>query len=83
MITAGSIVKSAFGRDKDRYFVVIKIDGDFVFLVDGKVRRLLSPKKKRIKHVIKTNEVVSLSDLKTDKQFKAVLGRLNNSQTKS
>lgn len=83
MITTGSIVKSAFGRDKDRYFVVIKIEGDFVFLVDGKVRKLLSPKKKRIKHIIKTNDIVSLSDLKTDKQFRTVLSRLNNSQNKN
>lgn len=83
MITAGSIVKSSFGRDKDRYFVVVKVDGDFVFLVDGKVRKLLSPKKKRIKHINKTNEIVSLSDLKTDKQFRTVLSRLNNSQQNS
>lgn len=83
MITAGSIVKSAFGRDKDRYFVVVKSDGDFVFLVDGKVRKLLSPKKKRTKHVIITNDVVVLSDLKTDKQFRNVLSRLNNSQNQS
>ena len=83
MITTGSIVKSAFGRDKDRYFVVIKIEGDFVFLVDGKVRKLLSPKKKRMKHIIKTNDIVSLSDLKTDKQFRTVLSRLNNSQNKN
>lgn len=83
MITTGSIVKSAFGRDKDRYFVVVKIEGDFVFLVDGKVRKLLSPKKKRIKHIIKTNDIVSLSDLKTDKQFRTVLNRLNNSQFKN
>lgn len=83
MITAGSIVKSAFGRDKDRYFVVVKVDGDFVFLVDGKVRKLLSPKKKRIKHIKKTNEIISLSDLKTDKQFRTVLSRLNNSQQNS
>lgn len=83
MITTGSIVKSAFGRDKDRYFVVVKKDGDFVFLVDGKVRKLLSPKKKRIKHIIKTNEVISLSDLQTDKQFRTVLNRLNYSQNKN
>ncbi|MEG2282831.1 MAG: KOW domain-containing RNA-binding protein, partial [Rikenellaceae bacterium] len=76
-------VKSAFGRDKDRYFVVVKSDGDFVFLVDGKVRKLLSPKKKRTKHVIITNDVVVLSDLKTDKQFRNVLSRLNNSQNQS
>ena len=80
MITIGSVVKSTFGRDKDRYFVVVDMDEDFVFLVDGKVRKLLSPKKKRKKHIIETEQTVLISDLKIDKQYRTVLSGLNNSQ---
>lgn len=47
----GQIVKSCAGRDKDELFLIIEINNDFLFLVDGKSRRLESPKKKKKKHV--------------------------------
>ncbi len=52
----GRIVKSKAGRDKGRVFVVFeKINGDHVAIVDGSLRKVDKPKKKRIKHLAKTN----------------------------
>lgn len=57
-IQRGSLVYSIQGRDKGNLFLVLKKDGDFVYLADGDIRRLEKPKKKKIKHVNKTNTLV-------------------------
>ena len=45
------IVSSLAGRDKGRLFLVMETEPNFVYLVDGKLRKIESPKKKRRKHV--------------------------------
>ena len=45
------IVSSLAGRDKGRLFIVMETEPNFVYLVDGKLRKLETPKKKRRKHV--------------------------------
>ena len=48
----GSIVTSLCGRDKGRNFVVIEIiDADYVYIADGRLRRVESPKRKKVKHI--------------------------------
>lgn len=68
----GMIVRSAAGRDKGNFLVVLKADDEFVYLADGKERRLASPKKKRIKHVKFTNTVIDTDSL-TDKKLRSVI----------
>jgi ribosomal protein L14E/L6E/L27E len=52
-IQIGQVVRSKTGRDKDRVFLVLKIlDLHHVMLVDGDLRRLANPKKKKIKHLV-------------------------------
>lgn len=54
----GQIVKSKTGRDQGRYFIVFaKIDKEYVLIVDGSLRRIDNPKKKKIKHLAKVNVV--------------------------
>lgn len=51
-ITSGSIVLSTAGRDCDRIFAVVGvIDENHVLISDGRVRRLETPKKKKLKHL--------------------------------
>ena len=51
-IKTGQLVRSRAGRDKGRYFLVVKIiDDQFVLICDGELRRLEKPKKKKIKHL--------------------------------
>lgn len=45
------IVSSLAGRDKGRLFIVMETEPNFVYLVDGKLRKIEQPKKKRAKHV--------------------------------
>lgn len=72
--TTGMIVRSAAGRDKGNFLVVIRADGEFVYLADGKERKLDTPKKKRIKHVKITNTVIDTDSL-TDKKLRSVIAR--------
>ncbi|MEN1762141.1 MULTISPECIES: KOW domain-containing RNA-binding protein [Anoxynatronum] len=49
----GQVVRSIQGRDKGRYLVVIDVlDETHALLVDGKLRRLDRPKKKKSKHFV-------------------------------
>ena len=57
-IKRGSLVYSIAGRDKGSLFLVLKRDGDFVYLADGGLRRCENPKKKKLKHINKTNTLM-------------------------
>ncbi|MBR6729461.1 MAG: KOW domain-containing RNA-binding protein [Clostridia bacterium] len=57
-VFAGEIVFSKAGRDKERPFVVLEvIDTQYVLLADGRLRRVDQPKKKKIKHLLKSGHV--------------------------
>ena len=47
------VVLSTTGRDKGNIFYVVGIEGDFLFLANGKDRTLDRPKRKKQKHVQK------------------------------
>ena len=48
---SSDIVFSLAGHDKGREYVVLKTDGSFAWLVDGKTRKLTNPKRKKLKHL--------------------------------
>ncbi len=48
---AGALVQSTAGHDKDWLYIVLRGDGDFVYVADGKHHGLDNPKRKRIKHL--------------------------------
>jgi len=53
----GDIVLSKAGRDSGKYYVVVSTEENFVFICDGDLHKNDKPKKKKIKHVKKTNGV--------------------------
>jgi len=54
----GQIVLSKMGRDKNRFFIIFDITHDgYVYLVDGSLRKIRKPKKKKIKHIAPTSFV--------------------------
>lgn len=59
-ICKGMLVYSRAGRDKGKPFIVLKTENDFVYLSDGKVRHVENPKKKKIKHIMRTNTIFDL-----------------------
>ena len=47
----GSIVTALCGHDKGRFYLVLREENGYLFLADGKRRRLERPKRKKIKHI--------------------------------
>lgn len=76
-IQCGMIVKSVAGRDKERFYLVIKIEGKHVFIADGKVRKLSSLKAKNPLHLKVTNNIVDVEEYRTDKKIRQLLHRFN------
>ena len=42
---------STAGRDKGKTFLIVKIDNEYAYLVNGKERKTCKPKKKKLKHI--------------------------------
>lgn len=74
----GMVVRSLVGRDKGKFMVVVSMENGFVYLADGKERKLASPKKKNAKHVSLTKTAVNTKDL-TDKGLRALLREFTES----
>ena len=54
-ITTGSVVRAKAGRDKDKFFIVLKVEENFAYIADGRRRKAESPKKKKLIHLAATN----------------------------
>ena len=57
----GQVVRSKKGRDEGKVYIIMEIiDDDLLLLVDGKLRKLDRPKKKKVKHLYIYKAVVEL-----------------------
>ena len=56
-IVKGSVVRATAGRDKDKFFVVLSVDGVYARIADGKRRKVQKPKNKKLIHLAPTNTV--------------------------
>ncbi len=73
-LVIGQVVRSVNGRDKGRVQMVIELlDDSHVLVVDGKRRKLKNPKKKKIKHLQKSNTVLVVDDSLTDNKTRKML----------
>ncbi len=66
-IDKSSVVRSLAGRDAGRLFFVFQADAESVMLVDGKVRPVERPKRKKIKHI----EFIAAPSCKTADKLKS------------
>lgn len=66
-LEVGQVVRSLAGRDKGQFLIVCEVlDQNFVMVCDGKLRKISSPKKKKIKHLAKTNHIVTMFKTKQE-----------------
>ena len=80
MLQVGSVVYSAAGRDKYRFYAVVGTDCEGVLIADGKARKLEKPKRKNSIHLRPTKAVLSAEALKTDKQLRLALAPFNSGE---
>ena len=69
----GRIVYSIAGRDKDKYLAVINCDENYVWVADGKERKLETPKRKNIKHISLTADSLNPDQFKSNKSLKKAI----------
>ena len=50
----GDIVISTYGHDTGEWYIVKYTDEQFVYLINGSTKTVDKPKKKKIKHIYKT-----------------------------
>ena len=50
-VARSDVVRSCAGRDSGQLFFVVELDESYVYLADGKGRRVEKPKRKKRKHV--------------------------------
>ena len=51
IVERGMLAKSKAGHDKGHLYVIYDVDETYVYLVDGEIRTIDKPKKKKRKHV--------------------------------
>lgn len=56
-LEVGSVVKSIAGHDFNKFYVIIKLDNEYAYVVDGKIRTFSKIKKKKRKHLENMNYV--------------------------
>ncbi len=71
----GELVLCIAGREKDRLMCVSAFDGKYVYLCDGKERKLDNPKRKNPKHVKKTEKQISDIMCSTDRALRKALSK--------
>lgn len=50
-VSVGDFVKSIAGRDKGKIFLIVKVQENVAYLVNGKERKIQNPKRKNVKHL--------------------------------
>ena len=73
----GEFVYAVAGRDKDKYFIAVSGEKEYLFICDGKSRKVGNPKKKKLKHLSFTGvrDEFILSKLET-------VGKLTNKEVR-
>lgn len=59
----GMLARSKAGHDKGHVYVIFQTDEAYVYLIDGSLRKMENPKKKKKKHIQVIYEKYDLSGL--------------------
>ncbi len=72
----GMVVISSAGHDCGNWFVVTGADERYVYVADGKERKLSSPKRKNRRHLRKTDKVIP-AECMSDKKLRKALNAMS------
>ena len=77
----GMLAKSIAGHDAGNVYIIVETDEQFVYLVDGKIRTLDRPKRKKRKHVQLILKQYNVSNA-DDTAIKRILKEWNKEEEK-
>lgn len=69
----GRIMRSRAGHDRGDFQVVLRVEGAYAYMADGKRRTLESPKKKKLIHLAPTGAELSEESLLTNRKIRTAL----------
>ncbi len=70
-IALGQVVHSKVGRDAGREFIILDIINEsYVLIADGDLRRMEKPKRKKLKHLEVTNDIIVTLSEKLNNKLK-------------
>ena len=79
-IHPGEFVCATKGRDKGKWFLVVCSGDTYVYIADGKNRKISNPKKKNLKHIVSKgfkDELMALklkqNNMPTNKEIRCLL----------
>lgn len=82
MILVGDMVVSCMGHDKGDFFIVIEVDENYVTICDGKTRKAIKKKKKKVKHIkstgYRTDLLNNIPQYAVDANIRREIKRLKN-----
>ena len=73
-IRKGMLARSRAGHDAGALYVITEADDTYVYLVDGRIRTLDKPKKKKHRHIqiiSRTVEITGADDAKIRRELRA------------
>ncbi len=82
-IEAGRVVRSKAGHDSNNIFAVVGSDENYIFICDGKERKVEKPKRKNQKHIEQMSFVLSPEEMAANGRLKKALGRIKAEADKS
>ena len=50
-VEIGMFARSKAGHDKGKLYIILRTEGEYVYLTDGRLRPMSNPKKKKKKHI--------------------------------
>ena len=77
----GGIMQSRAGHDRGDFQVVLRIDGAYAYMADGRRRTLENPKKKKLIHLAPTGAVLGEESLSTNRQIRTALQKYRERTT--
>lgn len=80
-LQTGMVVRAIAGKEQNQFLLITSQDSHFVYLADGKRRKLAQPKRKNPKHVRATGTILTQEDLQklTDPALRRMLKNLQDS----
>lgn len=70
-LSCGQLVICLKGKEKGKLMCIVELDEKYVYLADGRERRLNNPKRKNPKHVELVNKKIKIP--LTDKNLRKIL----------
>ena len=66
----GDLARSKAGHDKNRIYVIINEDSEYVYLADGKIRTVDNPKRKKKKHIQMIQNKINKTQMTRNEEIK-------------